>query len=415
MPIDFNPHIMFNVNKNIPQKTVHSQTFASNEPVKDTFTKSVNVNNSAIDTNYDGIKIDKKSFGTIKKTNEQAELYTITNKNGASVDLSTFGATITSIKVPDKNGQLKDVTQGYDSVTPYEESPVGHAGGTIGPYANKINEGKFSLNGKEYQLECNKDNGKTHSHGGSDGLDVKNWKANILKDGIEFTYTKKDMENGYPANVETSVTYKFDNDNNLHIIYKAKSDSDTIINLTNHSYFNLDGAENTSENAVLDHIVTLPNSTNITKNSEIAVPTGEIIKTEGTPFDFKTPKKISDVINSDDDQIKIGSGFDQNYCIDDYDGKTLIEAASVKSEKTGIKLKVSTNLPGFQFYTANHLGKAAQPNGKHGSRYEKRSSFCVDPQFYPNAINTEAFSEKGILKQGEEYNREIVYSFSVED
>lgn len=415
MPIDFNPHIMFNFNKNIPSKAIQAQTFTSNEPVKDTFTKSVNVDNSAIDTNYDGIKIDKKSFGTIKKTNEQAELYTITNKNGASVDLSTFGATITSIKVPDKNGKLKDVTQGYDSVTPYEESPVGHAGSTIGPYANKISDGKFSLDDKEYQLECNKDNGKTHSHGGSQGLDVKNWKANILKDGIEFTYTKKDMESGYPANVETSVTYKFDNDNNLHIIYKAKSDADTIINLTNHSYFNLDGSENTSENAVLDHIVTLPNSSSITKNSEIAVPTGEIIPTEGTPFDFKTPKKIADVINSDNDQLKIGSGFDQNYCIDGYDGKTLIEAANVKSEKTGINLKVSTNLPGFQFYTANHLGKATQPNGKDGSRYEKRSAFCVEPQFYPNAINTEAFKEKGILKQGEEYNREIVYSFSVED
>ena len=223
------------------------------------------------------------------------------------------------------------------------------------------------------------------------------------------------MENGYPANVNTSVTYKFDNNNNLHIIYKAKSDADTIINLTNHSYFNLDGAENTSENAVLEHIVNLPNSTSITKNSEIAVPTGEIIKTEGTPFDFKTPKKISDIINSDNDQIKIGSGFDQNYCIDGYDGKTLIEAANVKSEKTGIKLKVSTNLPGFQFYTANHLGKSAQPAGKHGNRYEKRSSFCIEPQFYPNAINTNNFLEKGILKQGEEYNREILYSFSVED
>lgn len=415
MPIDFNPHIMFNVNKNIPQKVAHTQTFAANQPVQDTFTKSVNIENAAIDSNYDGIKIDKKSFGIIKKTNEPAELYTITNKNGASVDLSTFGATITSIKVPDKNGKLKDVTQGYDNVSPYEESPVGHAGGTIGPYANKISEGKFTINDKEYQLECNKDNGKTHSHGGSEGLDVKHWKANILKDGIEFTYTKKDMENGYPANVDMSVIYKFDNDNNLHILYKAKSDSDTIINLTNHSYFNLDGAENTSENSVLEHIVTLPNSSSITKNSEIAVPTGEIIPTEGTPFDFKTPKKIADVIESDNDQIKIGSGFDQNYCIDGYDGKTLIEAANVKSEKTGIKLKVSTNLPGFQFYTANHLGKSTQPNGKHGSRYEKRSSFCVEPQFFPNAINTETFVEKGILKQGEEYNREIVYSFSVED
>ena len=145
--------------------------------------------------------------------------YTITNKNGASVNLSSFGATITGIKVPDKDGRLIDVTQGYNNVTPYEKSPVGHAGGTIGPCANKINGGKFTINGEEYTVECNKDGGKTHSHGGSDGLDLKNWKAKQLRDGIEFTYLKKDMENGYPGNVKFSVTYKFDNNNNLNIQY----------------------------------------------------------------------------------------------------------------------------------------------------------------------------------------------------
>ncbi len=409
MPIDFNPHFAFNTNNHLAQKIVHNRFVADNQPIKDTFTKSINVN----DANFDGIKVNKKSFGKIQKTGETATLYTITNKNGASVDLSSFGATITSIKVPDKNGKIIDVTQGYDNVTPYETSPVGHAGGTIGPVANKINNGEFKINNKTYSLEKNKDNGKTHCHGGSEGYDAKNWKANILKDGIEFTYTKKDMEGGYPANVDTTVTYKFDNDNNLHIIYKAKSDADTLINLTNHTYFNLDGAENTQENSVYDHIVTLPNSSTITENNEIAIPTGKLLKVEGTPFDFKTPKKIGDVINSESDQLKIGSGFDQNYVIDNYDGKTLIKAAEVESQKTGIKLEVLTNLPGFQFYSANHLGKTAQPNGKHGSRYEKRSSFCVEPQFFPNAINTDSFKEKGILKKGEEYNREIVYSFKI--
>ena len=415
MPIDFNSHIMFNNIKPAQQTHRVAPQYQPSMQGKDTFTKSVEVKNDAIDTNYEGMKIEQKSFGTIKKTGKEATLYTITNKNGASVDLSTFGATITSIKVPDKNGNMKDVTQGYNNVTPYEESPVGHAGGTIGPYANKISDGKFKIGKKEYQLECNKDGGKTHSHGGTNGFDVQNWQAHILKDGIEFTYDKKDMESGYPGNVHASVTYKFDNDNNLHIIYKAKSDADTLINMTNHTYFNLDGVENTSENSVLDHVVSLPNSSSYTKNSEIAVPTGEIINVEGTPFDFRKPKKIGDDINSDHEQIKIGSGYDQNYCIDNYDGKAMIEVANVKSEKTGINLKVSTNLPGFQFYTANHLGKSAQPMGKDGSRYEKRSAFCVEPQFYPNAINTENFKEKGILKKGEEYNREIVYSFSAEE
>ena len=404
MPIDFNPHIY---NQNIQPQVVAPHYVAQNQPIKDTFIKS-------IDTNFDGIKIDKKNFGKIKKSGEIAQLYTITNKNGASVSLSTFGATITGIKVSDKNGKLIDVTQGYKNVTPYEESPIGHAGGTIGPYANKISDGKFFINEQEYILECNKDNGKSHSHGGSEGLDLKNWTAKTLKDGIEFSYLKKDMENGYPGNVKYSVIYKFDNNNKLHIKYNASTDKETIVNLTNHSYFNLDGAENSQENSVLNHIVTLPNSSKITKTNEIAIPTGEFLEVKNTPFDFSTPKKISDVINLEHEQLKIGKGFDQNYCVDNYDGKNLIEVANIKSEKTGIVLKVSTNLPGFQFYTANNLGKPAQPEGKNGTRYEKRSAFCVEPQFYPNSINTESFEEKGILTPNEEYNREIIYSFSIE-
>ncbi len=414
MPIDFNPNISFSFNKSFHPKIMNYQYFASNQPQKDTFIKNVQVDRDKINPLYEGIKIEKKDFGTIKKTGEKAQLYTITNKNGASVDISTYGATITSIKVPDKNGKLKDVTQGYDNVTPYEESPIGHAGGTIGPCANKIADGKFLIDGKEYNLERNKDNGKTHSHGGSQGFDTKNWKAEILKDGIKFTYDKKDMESGYPGNVKASVIYKFDNDNNLHIQYRATTDKNTLVNMTNHTYFNLDGSENSQENSVYEHIVTLPNSSNYTINNELAVPTGEIANVEGTPFDFRTAKKIADDIDKEFDQLLIGSGFDQNFCIDNYDGKSLIEIANVKSPKTGIILKVSTNLPGFQFYTANHLGKPTQPNGKTGSKYEKRSSFCIEPQFYPNAINTAAFKEKGILKSGEEYNREIIYSFSTE-
>lgn len=409
MPIDFNPNTNFNPYPHTAYHVIHDN-FLNKPQAPDTFTRTVQTDTD----NYDGILITQRDFGKIQKTGEVATLYTITNKNGASVDLSTYGATITSIKVPDKDGNIVDVAQGYDSVMPYETAPVGHAGGTIGPCANKIAEGKFTINGKTYDLEKNKDNGKTHCHGGSEGLDVKNWKAKPLPDGMEFTYLKKDGENGYPANVEMKVTYKFDNDNNLHIKYSATADDDTLLNLTNHSYFNLDGEQNAHENSVLEHIVSLPNSSSYTKNSEIAVPTGEIVNVEDTPFDFRQPKKISDVINVEDEQLKIGSGFDQNYCIDGYDGKTLIEVADVKSEKTGINLKVSTNLPGFQFYTANHLGKSAQPDGKSGARYEKRSAFCVEPQFFPNAINTENFKEKGILKKGETYDREIVYSFSAE-
>jgi len=412
MPIDFNPQSFIrpvNINFQCCRKQNYFQ-----QPNFDVFIKTVNSKNITNSSNFDGISITKKSFGTIKKTNEPAYLYTITNKNGASVDLSTFGATITSIKVPDKNGNLVDVAQGYDNVTPYETAPVGHAGGTIGPVANKINNGKFSLNGETYTLETNKDNGKTHCHGGSEGFDVKNWNANILPDGIEFTYNKKDMESGYPGNVTAKVIYKFDNNNNLHINYYATTDKDTVLNMTNHTYFNLDGSENTKENSVYNHIITLPNSSYITENNEISIPTGKFLNVKNTPFDFSKPQKIGDVINLKSEQMKIAGGFDQNYVIDNYDGKTLIDSAYVQSSKTGITLKVSTNLPGFQFYSAKHLGKTSQPVGKSGTRYEKRSALCIEPQFYPNAINTKEFKEKGILQKGKEYNREIVYSFSTE-
>ena len=403
MPIDFNPSIM---NHYQPQ-IVNQQYYVQKKELKDTFIKS-------IDSNYEGMKIEKKNFGKIEKTGEIATLYTITNKNGASVNLSTFGATITGIKVPDKDGKLIDVTHGYNNVTLYEKSPVGHAGGTIGPCANKINQGKFSINNNEYQVECNKDGGKTHSHGGNEGLDVKNWKAKQLRDGIEFTYSQKDMENGYPGNVKYHATYKFDNNNKLHIQYKVTTDKDTLVNLTNHTYFNLDGAENTEENSVLNHIVKLPNSSAITPTNEIAIPTGEFMPIKGTAFDFKTSKRIGDVINEENEQLKFAKGFDHNFCVDNYDGKKMIDVAEVESKKTGIKLTVSTNLPGFQFYTANNLGKSTQPNGKDGKKYEKRSGLCIEPQFYPNAINTPSFTEKGVLKAGETYKKEITYSFSAE-
>ena len=400
MPIDFNPNILFvNNNRPVLQNIVNSN-FLAYHPIQDTFTKTVQTPSLNDNSLYDGIKIEQKSFGKIEKTGTQAQLFTITNKNGASVSLSSFGATITSIKVPDKNGKLIDVTQGYDSVTPYEKSPVGHAGGTIGPCANKINKGTFKLGEKEYKLDCNKDNGQTHSHGGKEGLDVKNWKPEVLKDGVKFTYTKKDMEGGYPANVKMSVTYKFDNNNKLSVKYEAQSDSDTILNLTNHSYFNLDGAENAYENSVMEHIVQLPNSSKYTPVNEIAIPTGEIKFVEGTDFDFRTPKKLSQMNKN---------GYDQNFVVDNYDGKSLIEVARVKSEKSGINMNVSTNLPGFQFYTANNLGKDFQPLGKDGKRYEKHSALCIEPLFFPDSINT--FDEKPILKKGEKYNRTIIYSF----
>ncbi len=390
MPIDFNTN--FWINKPFIPPIIQQQTIRGNLLSQDIFEKTI----TNTDSNYDGIKIEKKFFGKIKKTGKDAYLYTISNKNGASVDISSYGATITSIKIPDKNGKIIDVAQGYNTLTPYEESSIGHAGGTIGPCANRIDKGKFKLDNKEYQLECNK--GNVHSHGGKEGFDRKNWEAEILKDGIKFTYLKKDMENGYPGNVTARVIYKLDNKNQLHIIYEAETDKDTILNLTNHSYFNLNGTENAEAGSIKNHIVQLPNSTKYTPVDGNGIPTGEMANVENTIFDFRTPKKLSEM-NPD--------GYDQNYCIDGYDGKSMILAAKVKSDK--INMDVITNLPGFQFYTANNLGKTEQPFGKEGKRYEKHSALCIEPQFFPNAINS--FDEKPILRKGNQYRREIIYSF----
>ena len=267
------------------------------------------------------------------------------------------------------------------------------------------------MNGQEYQLETNKDNGKTHCHGASAGFDIKNWKSEVIENGVKFTLERPDGEGGYPGNLKATVTYTFDDNDNLKVDYKATTDKDTVLNMTNHAYFNLDGAENTSENSVYDHIVEMPNSDKYTPVGEYCLPTGEITSVKGTPMDFTKPKKIGDVINSDFDQLKRTSGFDHNYCVNGYNGKDIIDVAKVKSEKTGINMTVSTNLPGFQFYTANHLGKKTQPQGRDGEIYEKRSSLCVEPQFYPDAMSK--FDEKPVLKKGEEYNRCIIYSFGV--
>ena len=351
-----------------------------------------------------------RDFGTVKAVNEKAYLITVKGKSGVSADFSTLGATIVAIRVPDKNGQMVDVVQGYNSVEKYTDYKVGHAGGTIGPCANRIDNGIFELNGKKFELEKNGNGGKTHCHSASAGLDIKNWKYESIKNGVKFTYFKKDGEGGYPANVTINVSYIITDKNELITKYEATTDEDTILNLTNHSYFNLDGEENTEEGSALNHLVQFPKSSRYTVTNENGIPTGELRSVKSTPYNFIQFSKIKDKINSNYQPLVQTNGFDQNYCIDGYDGKTLIDVAKVKSEKTGIEMTVSTNLPGFQFYTANALNP--QPEGKCGKQYKKRSSLCIEPQFYPNAINTESF-EKPVLKKGEKFDREIVYKFKV--
>ncbi len=345
-----------------------------------------------------------RDFGTVKAVNEKAYLITVKGKNGISADFSTLGATIVAIRVPDKNGKIVDIVQGYNSAEKFNN----YAGSTIGPCANRINNASFELNNKEYKLE--KNDGNNHLHSASAGLDSKNWKYELIPNGIKFTYFKKDGEGGYPANVTINVSYIITDNNELITKYEATTDEDTILNLTNHSYFNLDGEENTEEGAVLNHLVQFPKSSKYTVTDKYGIPTGEIRGVENTPFDFREYAFVKYKINSDYQPLVQMGGFDQNYCIDDYDGKTLIDIANIKSKKTGIQMTVATNLPGFQFYTANFMN--TDTKGKSGKAYKRQSSLCIEPQFYPDAINKESF-EKPILKKNEKFDREIVYKIKV--
>lgn len=329
---------------------------------------------------------------------ETVHSYKLYGKGDAYVELIDYGARIRSICVPDKNGVLRDVSLGYDTVEDYE-TKTAYIGATVGRVCNRIGNSSFSLNGQTYSLYAN--DRKNHLHGGKVGFDKKVWLGEEKDNSVIFTYVSPDGEEGYPGTLTVTVTYTFDQENKLTIVHKATTDKDTPCALTNHCYFNLGGYDSGD---ILDHVLTL-HADSFTKADEESIPHGEIVAVAGTPMDFTKPKRIGEEIDSDYEAIRFGKGYDHNWVLN---GAAV--AATAVLEESGIQMDMTTTLPGVQFYTANFLD--GSNIGKNHVALSHRCGFCLETQYFPNAINVDNF-EKPILKAGDTYLHETSYQFSV--
>ncbi len=384
-------------------------------------------------------------------------LYTLRNANGVTVKVTNFGAIITSILTPDRDGNLGDIALGYNTVEDYINAVnKPYFGAIVGRYGNRIAKGKFSIDGQEYTLATN--NGPNHLHGGIIGFDKVVWDGQPISGpgwcGVELSYLAKDKEEGYPGNLDCKVVYKLNNQNELSVDYLATTDKATPVNLTQHTYFNLKGE---GEGEILDHELML-NASKYTPVDETMIPTGDMTEVAGTPFDFTAPKPIGRDIEQDNEQLKFGGGYDHNWIIDrgeagkekigkdisnlqielaqmaerlgpnhpetkavkeqikfwqeyvnENSAAGLALAASVYEPTTGRMMEIRTTEPGIQFYCGNFLDGRLQ--GKSGKPYVRRGGFCLETQHYPDSPNQPNFPSC-ILKPGEEYKTTTVFRFS---
>jgi aldose 1-epimerase len=348
--------------------------------------------------------IEKRLLGTMPNGKE-VDIYTLKNTNGMIIDICTYGGIIVSSLVPNKNGEFYDVILGYDNLESYIKGDK-YFGALIGRFGNRIQYGKFILNEKEYKLAQN--NGENHLHGGLKGFDKVIWDARIdnsIPNALELSYFSPDGEEGYPGNLNVKVIYILTDDNGIEINYIATTDKDTIVNLTNHAYFNLSGH---SSGDVLNQKLMI-NADKFTANDKFSIPTGEIVAVENTPMDFRTLTPIGKNINSDYEQIIFGNGYDHNWVLNT-NGSIDIKAAQAIDEDTGIVMDVYTTTPGVQFYSGNFLD--GSDIGKDNTAYNQRNGFCLETQYFPNSINCDKFKSP-ILKAGEEYRHKTIYKFSV--
>lgn len=331
------------------------------------------------------------------------KLFTLKNKNNVEVTITNFGGKVVSLNVPDKNGKFEDVVLGYDNI---EETVKGNIyfGALIGRYGNRIAKGKFTIDGNEYTLKTN--NGYNALHGGLIGYNDVVWDAVQEENKLILKHKDIDMHEGYPGNLDVTVVYELTDNNELKISYDATTDKATIVNLTHHSFFNLHGAGN---GTVMDHKLQLI-ADNYTPIDTTMIPTGEIAKVEGTPFDFRELTLMGKNIDADDQVLKNGFGFDHNWVLNNQDG-TLALAAKVVEPKSGRVMEVYTTEPGMQFYAGNFLD--GTDIGKDGKKYTYRTAFCLESQHYPDSPNQDNFPTT-VLRPGEKYHTETIYKFGVE-
>ncbi len=332
-------------------------------------------------------------------------LYKLSNKNKMSVGIINYGGIIVSIEVPDRDGYIDDVNLGYDNLEQYLE--IGqYFGAIIGRHGNRIENAEFDLNGITYRLA--KNDGNNHLHGGKRGFDKVVWQAEpIEKDGVQalqLSYLSPDGEENYPGNLDVKVTYTLTDDNSLRIDYFAVSDKDTVVNLTNHAYFNLSGH---GSGDILDHQIMI-NADRFTVINNECIPTGEIRDVSNTPMDLRTLKKVREGIESKDDQIACGNGYDHNWVLN-VSGDKPEKAAEVFEPVSGRLMEVFTTKPGMQFYSGNAITRVT---GKGGAVYDKRGALCLETQYYPNGTRHKHFPSP-FLKAGEEYRHTTIYKFSV--
>ena len=346
----------------------------------------------------------KDSFGKLPD-GSAVDIYTLTNARGASASITTYGGRVVTLKMPDKKGTFADVVLGFDSLDGYlAENP--YFGALVGRYGNRIGKAQFTLDGKVYKLAAN--DGPNTLHGGKKGFDKVLWTASDVSTtdtpALEVKYISKDMEEGYPGNLTCIVTYSLTAQNELKIDYKATTDKDTVLNLTNHSYFNLAGA---GEGDILAHHMMIA-AGKFTPVDKTLIPTGELKSLDGSPLDFRKATAIGDRIDKDDEQLKFGKGYDHNYCLDAGQG-ALTRAVMVHEPSSGRAMEVLTTQPGVQFYTGNFLDGTLK--GKGGKVYGHRTGFCLETQHFPDSPNKPSFPTAE-LKPGEEYKHTTVYRFT---
>jgi aldose 1-epimerase len=343
-------------------------------------------------------KITPASFGKTKD-GAAVQIFTLTNKNGVEARIMTYGGRVVSLKTPDKTGAMGDVVLGFDSLDGYlGDNP--YFGALVGRYANRIGHAQFTLDGVLYKMA--KNDGDNCLHGGLRGFDKVVWTPKMLGDGgLQLTYLSKDGEEGFPGNLKTTVVYHLTDANELKIDYEATTDKDTVLNLTNHSYFNLKGSGD-----ILDHVLTI-NANRFTPVDSGLIPTGTLQMVAGTPFDFTKATAVGARINSADEQIKLGRGYDHNWVLNKKGGE-LSMAARVEEPTSGRVLEVWTTEPGVQFYTGNFLDGTI--HGKGGQVYKQRSALCLETQHFPDSPNKPNFPS-AVLKPGGKYKTTTVYKF----
>ncbi len=348
----------------------------------------------------------KRSFG-LTAAGESAHIYRLENRNGSYIEVTDLGASLVTVAMPDRDGKLTDVVLGYDQAEGYERGDA-YFGAVIGRNCNRIERARIQINGRTYQLTAN--DGENNLHSGPDGYERRLWgeqEVDQQRNSVTFALSSPDGDQGFPGDLRIMVRYRLSDDDEVSIHYMGNSDADTVVNLTNHSYFNLDGQD---QGSICDHWVAINARAFTPVRDSGAIPTGEILSVGDTPMDLVKGRRVGMEIDADYDQLKCMGGYDHNFVCEGYrKGRTRV-VARARGPRSGITMEVATDLPGLQFYTGNFLDGQV---GKGGHIYHRRDGFCMETQYFPNSVNDEGF-ETPVLSAGKTYRTMTSYRFGVE-